>query len=128
MPVLSSNGFKSFAITSFSSLPNGAFANWIVTPSYGFARLLRLILGAAAAFPASAPTTGNPTATPAAFLRNSRRLCAAGSGFESVGSGSPLRSPKSSTATSFSIRIGPMPGPERISEPHCLRGRQVARF
>ena len=88
-PVLSSNGFSSFAITSFSSVPNGAFANWSVTPSNGFARLVRLILGAAAAFPASAPATGSPTATPAAFLRNSRRLCAAGSGFGSVGSAIP---------------------------------------
>ena len=43
------------------------------------------------------------SATPAAFLRNSRRLWPDSSGVGSAGNASWLRSPKSSTATSFSI-------------------------
>ena len=32
IPVLFSNGFSNFAMTAFSSVPNGALANWSVTP------------------------------------------------------------------------------------------------
>src|SRR5579864_3792519 len=92
MPVCFSNGASRLEITLLSSVPKGAFANWSVTPAYGWAVSPTLMRRAADTFSAMAPAVGTASAKPAALLRNSRRLWLDGSATPSSASASRLLS------------------------------------
>ena len=104
MPVAFSNGARSFAITSFSSVPNGRLRELQRHARVRLRRLTDLDARAAAAVPARAPAAGSASAAPAAFLRKSRRLETDETATPSPASSSWLGSPNLSTVTSFSFR------------------------